>query len=168
MSRDVNVVRRRIRQWLAVFVFGLVASGLTAFPLETETGWLVAWIAPWRGQVPALAGWIERVHAALADTGTRYPFLAYGTDWLAFAHLVIAAAFWGPWRDPVRNAWVIDWAILACAGVVPLALACGAVRGIPLYWRLIDISFGALGVVPLIVVRRDIRALERWDQRGMR
>ena len=24
-------------------------------------------------------------------------------DWLAFAHVVIAVAFWGPLRDPVKN-----------------------------------------------------------------
>jgi hypothetical protein len=38
---------------------------------------------------------------------------------------------------------------------------CGAVRGIPFYWRLIDISFGVIGVIPLLLLRRDIRELER-------
>jgi hypothetical protein len=32
-----------------------------------------------------------------------YPFLAYGTDWLAFVHLVIAVAFVGPFFDPVPD-----------------------------------------------------------------
>jgi hypothetical protein len=34
--------------------------------------------------------------------------------------------------------------------VLPLALICGPLRGIPIYWRLIDCSFGVLGAVPLV------------------
>jgi hypothetical protein len=37
------------------------------------------------------------------------PFLAYGTDWLAFAHLAIAVVFIGPWINPVRSQWVITF-----------------------------------------------------------
>lgn len=156
-------LRRRIRLGLAVFVAGLVASGLTAFPLVLETRLLLEWLthpaSPAPEHLPGLVAWVERVHRALAEDAERHPFLAYGTDWLAFAHLVIAAAFWGPWKDPVRNVWVIDWAMIACAGVVPLALICGEVRGIPIGWRLIDISFGVFGLLPLVVVKRDIRRL---------
>ena len=153
--------RRRIRVWLAFFIVALVASGLTAFPLVTETRWLLAALRGLGGLVPGgLVVWVERVHLALVDAGVRYPFLAYGTDWLAFAHLVIAMAFWGPWKDPVRNVWVIEWAMLCCLAIVPLALVCGAVRGIPIYWRLIDISFGVFGLVPLWIVRREIGRLE--------
>ena len=154
-------LRRRIRWWIAFFVLALVASGLTAFPLEIETRWLLAALEGLGPVVPAgLVTWIARVHGALADIGARYPFFAYGTDWLAFAHLVIAMAFWGPWKDPVRNVWVIEWAMLCCVALIPLALVCGAIRGIPFYWRLIDISFGVFGLVPLAIVRRDIRRLE--------
>jgi hypothetical protein len=32
-----------------------------------------------------------------------HPWLAYGTDWLAFAHIVIAVFFIGPFVDPVQN-----------------------------------------------------------------
>jgi len=153
--------RRRIRVWLGFFIVALVASGLTAFPLVTETRWLLAALHGLGELVPSgLVAWVERVHLALVDAGVRYPFLAYGTDWLAFAHLVIAMAFWGPWKDPVRNVWVIEWAMLCCLAIVPLALVCGAVRGIPIYWRLIDISFGVFGLVPLWIVRREIGRLE--------
>lgn len=86
--------------------------------------------------------------------------MAYGTDWLAFAHLVIAVAFIGPYRDPVRNSWVVTFGIIACIGIIPLALIAGAVRGIPLYWRLIDCSFGVFGAIPLWLVRRDIAMLQ--------
>ncbi|HKR26873.1 MAG TPA: hypothetical protein VJS11_05440 [Acidobacteriaceae bacterium] len=33
---------RRIRFWLGIFIVGLVLSGVTAFPLVTETRWLDA------------------------------------------------------------------------------------------------------------------------------
>jgi hypothetical protein len=159
---------RRIRVWLALFIFGLVVSGVTAFPLETETRWLSSWLhrpglvgGHWlSAAIPALPKWIDRTHTGLADTNARYPFLAYGTDWLAFAHLTIAVAFYGPFREPVRNKWVIQFGMIACAGVIPLALICGPIRGIPLGWSLVDMSFGVFGVLPLIPVWRHIKALE--------
>ncbi|WP_406087519.1 hypothetical protein [Kitasatospora purpeofusca] len=154
---------RRVRRLLRTFVVCLVLSGLTAFPLESETRWLADLAAgpgaPVTEHFPALLEWIRRVRDGLAETNDRYPFLAYGTDWLAFAHLVIAAAFVGPLKDPVRNVWVIRWAVLACAGIVPLALICGPLRGIPLYWRFVDMSFGLVGVVPLLIVLRALRPL---------
>ena len=99
---------RRIHIWLAVFVTGLVLSGVTAFPLQSELGWLIhllhtGWLLP-IAESTQLLPWIERVNEALSTTNGHYPFLAYGTDWLAFAHLVIAIAFIGPWIDPVFSA----------------------------------------------------------------
>lgn len=130
---------------------GLVLSGLTAFPLERELALLENWLraAGAAESAPALYAWIRHVHAGLTYNGQHYPFLAYGTDWLGFAHLVIATAFWGPYRDPVKNRWVIHWGMISCGLVLPLALICGPLRGIPLFWRLIDCSFGVAGVLPL-------------------
>ena len=59
--------------------------------------------------------WLHTVHDALATTNQRYPFLAYGTDWLAFGHLAIAVAFLGLWIDPVRNKWLITWGLITCS-----------------------------------------------------
>ena len=155
----------RIRIWLAVLIAGLVFSGITAFPLQPEMRFVLSVLraAPVRPIANAvhLLPWIERVSQALAATNSAYPFLAYGTDWLAFAHLVIAVAFTGPFFDPVRNKWLITFGLIACAGVIPLALIAGHVRAIPLCWRFIDCSFGVLGAVPLLLCRRSIRALER-------
>ena len=155
---------RRIRFWLAIFIVGLILSGVTAFPLQTELGWLISLFHSSALQAIAqstgLLQWIERVNDALRNTNTLYPFLAYGTDWLAFAHIVIAVAFIGPYIDPVRNKWVITFGLIACAGVLPLALIAGHFRGIPLPWRLIDCSFGIIGAVPLLICRRSILALE--------
>jgi hypothetical protein len=153
---------RSIRVWLAVFIVGLVLSGVTAFPLRSETASLlrVAGRLHLDQYTPGLFNWLARVQRGLADTDDRYPFLAYGTDWLAFAHLVIAIAFVGPWLDPVRNRWIITFGLIACLGVLPLALIAGPVRGIPIYWRLIDCSFGVLGAIPLWMIRRRIVWLE--------
>jgi hypothetical protein len=149
---------RRIRFWLAVFIAGLVLSGITAFPLQTELGWLVSflhagWLKP-TAESTGLLPWIERVNEGLRATNAHYPFLAYGTDWLAFAHLVIAIAFIGPFIDPVRNKWIITFGLIACGGIIPLALIAGHIRGIPIAWRLIDCSFGVLGAIPLLLCRR--------------
>ena len=155
---------RRVRFWLAVFIAGLVLSGVTAFPLESELRWLVTFLHSGSlksmAEATGLLPWIERVYLALSSTNARYPFLAYGTDWLAFAHLVLAAAFIGPYIDPVRNKWVITFGLIACAGVIPLALIAGVIRGIPLPWRLLDCSFGILGCVPLLICRRAIFLIE--------
>lgn len=150
---------RRIRICLGVFIAGLVASGVTAFPLETELKWMLRLSAMQGLPAPAL-GWLQRVSAALSATNAHYPFLAYATDWLAFGHLVIAAAFIGPWIDPVRNKWFVTFGLVACAGVIPLALIAGPIRGIPFGWRLIDCSFGVFGCLPLLICRRSIQALE--------
>ncbi len=154
---------RRVRVLLLAFIAGLVLSGLTAFPLESELRWLTGVLgagAARPGDVHGVVGWLVTVRDALADTNARYPFLAYGTDWLAFAHLAIAVAFLGPLRDPVRNVWVVTFGLIACAGVIPLALVAGAVRGIPFYWRLIDCAFGVGGAALLWPCLRAIRTLE--------
>ncbi|MEU3504670.1 hypothetical protein ABZ726_29425 [Streptomyces hundungensis] len=157
-----SALLRRIRVWLVVFVVCLVLSGLTAFPLVHELRWTQSLLrhTPVGEWLPGLSGWIDRVRAGLDSADTEYPFLLYGTDWLAFAHLVIAVAFYGVARDPVRNVWVVEFGMIACAGVIPLALICGPVRGIPFWWSVIDMSFGVFGVIPLYVVRRKIKALE--------
>src|SRR5579871_4796407 len=154
----------RIRTWLAVFIAGLVLSGITAFPLQGEMRFLVSMLHA--GPVQPIANavhllpWIDRVSQALSATNSAYPFMAYGTDWLAFAHLVIAIAFIGPYVDPVRNKWLITFGLIACAGVIPLALIAGHLRGIPLAWRFIDCSFGIFGAAPLLICRHSIRVLE--------
>lgn len=164
-------LERRVRLALVVFVAGLVLSGLTAFPLETELRWLTGVLGAGPGVTPAqtatpLHYWLVTARDALAATNRAYPFLSYGYDWLAFAHLVIAVAFVGPLRDPVRNAWVVTFGLIACAGVIPLAMIAGPIRGIPFYWRLIDCSFGVGGALLLWPCRRWIRELEalagRW------
>lgn len=152
-------LERRIRVLLVLFIVGLVLSGVTAFPIETELRWLTGVLGADAADGGVLR-WLVTVRDGVIATNRTYPFLAYGTDWLAFAHLVIAVLFIGPLRDPVRNVWVVEWGMIACAAVIPLALIAGPIRGIPFYWQLIDASFGVIGIVPLWLCLRDIRALE--------
>jgi len=103
---------------------------------------------------------LEKVRTALVEAQAERPFLFYGTDWLAFGHIVIAFVFVGALRDPVRNRWLFDFGLIACALVIPWALVLGEVRGIPVWWRLIDCSFGVFGALPLWWCRKWVAELE--------
>ena len=151
---------RRARLLLLIFIAGLVISGATAIPLESEIR-LLAQLQSGLGisTESAVSTWIGRIQKGLVETNTKYPFMAYGTDWLAFAHFVIAVAFIGPLRDPVKNVWVIKFGMIACALVVPFALLMGSLRGIPFWWRLIDCSFGVFGLLPLWLCYREVKRL---------
>ena len=154
----------RYRLVLGCFIVALVISGLTAFPLVKELDLLTAWFG-WAPLGPAsapngLAFWLLTVRDGLHATYAKFPWLAYGTDWLAFAHLVIAIAFLGPLKDPVKNIWVVEFGMIACVLVIPSALVCGPIRGIPWFWRLIDCSFGVFGLIPLALARRMILRLK--------
>jgi len=148
---------RRIRWLLWITIIGLVVSGATAIPLESE----LRVLSNWTGNSSGFGRWVTRIHEALLETNAKYPFIAYGTDWLAFAHFVIAVAFIGPLRNPVKNLWVVEFGMIACALVVPFALCAGGMRGIPFGWRLIDCSFGVFGIIPLWLCRKYIRELGR-------
>jgi hypothetical protein len=142
-----------IRALVAFFIVALTLSGLSAIPIPWGARLLEAGFGPgtWPARLwPALGEWIGTIAMGIEATTTSYPFMFYGTDWLAFGHIVIAIAFLGPLRDPVRNVWVIEFGIIACALVIPWALAFGALRGIPFFWQIIDCSFGIGGLVVLL------------------
>ncbi|HWQ92286.1 MAG TPA: hypothetical protein VN673_11485 [Clostridia bacterium] len=157
-------ILRRFRFVLGLFILALFLSGITAFPLAREMEVLASMAGvnspPPPGGYSGLQTWIATVHHGLAATYAEYPWMAYGTDWLAFAHIIIAIFFVGPLIDPVRNVWVIKAGLIACVLVLPLALICGPLRGIPFGWRLIDCSFGVFGALPLLYCLRQIRKLE--------
>ena len=162
MNRE-NTLRNRIKLLTWLFIIGLVLSGATAIPLNWELDLLVKWFGC-EGQTSAtasseLARWLLTAREALQDISAKHPLLFYGTDWLAFGHFVIALAFVGALRNPVRNRWLFDFGLIACGLVIPYALVFGAVRGIPFWWRLIDCSFGVCGFIPLWFCRKWAREL---------
>ncbi|HET9486230.1 MAG TPA: hypothetical protein VFO54_02300 [Chryseosolibacter sp.] len=153
-------IRRRIESTLLVFMVCLILSGVTAFPIESQLGLATRWIEQLAYDTP-FTRWIGLVYQGVRETNLKFPFIAYGTDWLAFAHLVIAVAFIGPLRDPRRNIWVVEFGMIACLAVLPMAFIAGEVREIPFFWRLIDCMFGLVGGLALWRCHRDIKQLER-------
>jgi len=152
-----QLLQKQIKNWIVLFIILLVLSGVTAFPLETELKLLNenASFLP-----IGLQQWISRVYAGVSETNQHYKFMAYGTDWLAFAHIVISIFFFGLLKDPVRNIFIIKAGMVSCIAVFPLAFIAGPVRGIPFYWQLIDCSFGVFGFLLLRFVYRKIKRLE--------
>jgi hypothetical protein len=154
-------LKKRIRSLIILFIVALVLSGVTAFPIESELAIANAHISSFPGY---LQDWISSVYLAVKSTNEHFPYLGYGTDWLAFAHIVIAVAFIGPLRDPVKNIWVIQFGMISCIMIFPLAFIAGPIRGIPFYWQLIDCSFGVLGFALLYLCYANILKLENIRQ----
>jgi hypothetical protein len=157
----------KIRCCIGIIIFGLIVGGATAIPLREELDWLTDLLDP--GRTDSVSLWLNKVRHALDDTYAKYPFVAYGTDWLAFGHFVIALVFVWAWKDPVRYSGLFNFGILACILIVPYAFIFGQLRQIPWGWRLIDCSFGVFGLVPLLLARKWVQQLElRPKENSMR
>lgn len=154
----------RVRACVWVMIGGLFISGITAFPLQTELHWLAAHSTAWPTELHL---WLVKVHHAVKVTNLNYPFISYGTDWLAFAHGMLAILFVGPLRNPVKNKWVIEFGMIACGLIFALAFIAGPIRQIPLFWTLVDCSFGAFGIIPLYVAYRAIIKMENINRAGL-
>ena len=158
MKTRAEILLRRIRLLTWFFIGALVFSGVTAIPLEWELD-LIAKIfgasnIPPEQATSGFVKWILKVREGLHQTNAQFPFLAYGTDWLAFGHVAIAIGFIGALRNPVRNIWLFQFGMIACVLILPWAFVFGDLRGIPVYWRLIDCSFGVFGIIPLWFCKR--------------
>ena len=149
--------KKIIRRWLVFFMTMLTLSGITAMPVE----WELSIVVKFFDDHSPLGSWLNEIHFAVQETGKKFPFLFYGYDWLGFAHMLIAIAFIGPYKDPVKNKWVIEFGTIACFLLIPFALFIGYFRGIPFWWRLIDCSFGVFGLIPLGICYNKITELER-------
>lgn len=149
-------LKKQIRRLIALFALALGISGITASFLETELKGLMQFF-----EVDSLLGsWFQSSLEGMHYLNNEFPQLAYGFDWLAFAHLVIAGFLIGPWRNPIQNKWVIQYIMLVCLATFPLAFFAGYFRQIPFYWQLIDCSFGAIGLVVLWNIYIKIQKLE--------
>ncbi len=143
----------------------LIASGVTAIPLRVEFSLLNSFFGVGtfvESTIPALSSWISLVNEGILYISEEFPFLAYGYDWMAFGHFVIAIAFIGAAVHPVRRIWVVEFGIIACVLVIPYSFIMGSARGIPPYWSFIDSLFGFFGIIPLLVARATI--LKQDDQ----
>jgi hypothetical protein len=157
MNTQIQTIKWQVRVMLLVFIVLLVLSGATAIPVISGLSFLLQTLP----EGNAVYSLLEKVYAGALDTSNKYPFLFYGYDWLAFAHFVIAVAFLGPYRNPVRNIWVIEFGMVACVMVIPFALVFSKYRGLPFWWSLIDCSFGLFGILPLWYCHTKIKLLEK-------
>jgi hypothetical protein len=149
--------KKSIKRWLAFFMIMLLLSGLTAIPAERE----LAIARRFFDEGSFIGSWLSEIYIAIKNTSEKYPYLFYGYDWLVFAHIVLAIAFIGPYKDPVKNKWVIEFGAIACFLIIPFALIAGYFRGIPFWWRLIDCSFGIIGLIPLGACHNKIDEIEK-------
>ena len=156
--------QRQIIRWLlGFFIITLFLSGLTAIPVESELSFLLRFFPSTSG----MHHWLSKVLAAYCEVNAAHPFLLYGYDWLAFAHFVLAILFVGPYMDPVKNIWVIQFGLLACVLILPWAFIAGTLRGIPFGWQLIDCSFGVFGAIPLWICYRKAKQLSLYNPHSL-
>ena len=146
--------KTKIRTALVIFIVLLALSGVTAFPLRTEMHFLMLHKETFPGFITA---WIEEIYSAVSKTPD---LVLYGTDWLAFAHIIIALFFVPVYLDPIRYKANLIIAMVACGAVFLLAFICGPIRGIPFFHQLIDCFFGLLGFIPLYYVYKKINSLQ--------
>ncbi len=152
-----------IRVLTVIFMIALLLSGLTVFPLQAELRFILD--THFFEDGSTIQQWLLKVLTGLDETHKKYPFIFYGFDWLAFAHLMIAVLFIGIYQHPVRNRWIIQWAIITCIAIFPLAFICGSIRGIPFFHILIDCSFGIVGLILLFVIQNKINKLKKYRTR---
>ena len=155
----------RIRIALAIVMAGLFVAGVTAFPLLLEINLLADLLTGGSPDLdPAdytgLTAWILTVREGLEATYRDYPFIGYGTDWLAFGHLCIMLFFLLPYREPVRYEGVMWVGVWMSVLVFPLAFVMGPLRGIPWWWQLVDCAFGAFALPPLLWALHETKKLK--------
>jgi hypothetical protein len=145
---------KNIRIHLSLFIVLLLLSGITAFPLQLEIAFLNS-----HRQVfsPVLQHWLNHLYLVITSTS---PIMLYGTDWLAFAHIVISLFFIPAFKKPLQYKDNLKVGIIACILIFPLAFICGPIRGIPFFHQLIDCLFGLFGSLYLYLILRKINQLE--------
>lgn len=146
---------KKIKISLGAFVILLLLSGITAFPLRSEMTFLLQHLSLF----PAyMQDWIRQVKTAIDATPDE---VLYGTDWLAFAHIIISLFFLPVFGNPIKYKANVLIGITACAAIFPLAFICGPIRNIPFFHQLIDCSFGVGGILLLWYVYKNISILEK-------
>ncbi len=153
--------RRRIRWTLGLIIASLLLSGLGTIPLQWLVGVLCRMLLANRDLhelAPGLVAWVEGVLAQLTGAAQQ-TLLNYTLDWLSLAQVAVALVFIGPWRAPVRNAWVVDWGLISCGLIVVAAPLAVLWRGIPVAWAVVDVLLGVGGFAGLWLCRRDLRHL---------
>ena len=149
---------------LVIVAFGLFVSGVTIWPWDIELSFAISALQAIAGPEP-LIQLLQDIQQDMRLLEQSNSFVLYVADWLAFAHLVLAVLFLMALKNPIRNVLVVRFGILCSLSVPVLAITCIPMRGIPLFWVLIDSSF-ALCAIPLWIALKDIRKLEQETASG--
>lgn len=154
---------RKIRFILILFFLGILFGLHTVVFVEIETAFFVKHLGrdTLTGEkLPMVSAWIEQLHYDITESYKAYPVMAYCMDWLSYACVVFALFIIGAINDPVRNIWIIQVYMIACILAALLPFAAGPLRGIPVFWRCIDCSFGIIGFILLFYAYRLTRQLQ--------
>jgi len=155
---------KRVRIIIIAFSAIFFLSGLTVFPVEWEIRTLlkVLWgnSAPNEGMFPAIHQMLISINNDLPLLKSQYPYIFYGFDWLGFAFIIMTILFLGTLRDPVRNKWIFQFALISCILVIPMAFIFAPLRGLPWTWAFVDSSFGVFGAIPLIIILKELKKAE--------
>jgi hypothetical protein len=151
-------LRKKIKAAIIITMIGLLLNGISAIPLRFELNILLS--NP--DALPTfLHDWWTYVNKGVNETSNKYDFMRYGFDWLGFAHLLIAIAFIGPLKDPVKNEWVVRWGMIASVLSVLMAIGWEWRRGIPLWWSCIDAFIAIVAFIILLLCNRWIKELKK-------
>lgn len=145
---------KTIRFHLVLFVIILALSGITAFPIQTEINFMYTHLQSFPS---FFHEWITQLYNNIHSTPD---VMFYGTDWLAFAHIIISLFFVPVFIDPIKYKVNLYVGMTACFMIFPLAFICGPIRSIPFFHQLIDCSFGAIGILYLYFILRKINTME--------
>ncbi|MBS1749027.1 MAG: hypothetical protein JST63_03910 [Bacteroidetes bacterium] len=156
-ENDEARIRRKIRVALVITMIGLLLNAVSAIPLHTELNILLS-IPDSLSQ--SLREWLTYVNKGITETDKNYPFMRYGFDWLAFAHVLIAIAFIGPLKDPLKNEWVVSWGIIACTLSIVMALVWERLRDIPMWWSIVDALIAIIALIILWLCNNWIKQLK--------
>ncbi|MFM7022017.1 MAG: hypothetical protein ACKOXB_03500 [Flavobacteriales bacterium] len=155
---QIQIVKseKQIRWLLWFFVVALFLSGLSAFPLVWGSEMLLQTLdfMNIHGQLLSFA---KEVRRGVKFNDENFSFMAYGTDWLAFGHIMYALLFYGALRNPFKNKWLIHFGMIACVCIVPASFLMGHFRSIPLLWGIVDSSFGIVGFAVLYMVLKRMK-----------
>jgi hypothetical protein len=150
-------LRSRIKAAIIITIIGLLLNGISALPLRTELDVLLSQPE----HLPKfLLDWWTYVRQGVYETSDKYNFMRYGFDWLSFAHLMIAIAFIGPLRNPIKNQWVVKWGMIVAASSIVMAFGWERMRDIPVWWSFIDAGISYVAFVVLWFCNRWIEKLK--------
>jgi len=155
---DERRLLRQIRLLISLIMVIVILAGMAAFfPIS-----LLNWLEDHNSLLPEkVNSWIQEINHGLKVTADAYPFVIYAIHWLAFSHIIIALLFAGVIVDPVKNRWVINWAIACCMIAITLVFVSGYANRIPFFHQVIDSSFAIAGILLLYMIKKKIISLEK-------